>query len=188
MVCGYRCICIACGLAAAGLCPVNASLHFSLSTFMVDSNVRTLTVYSNKFTLVRNNELLIACHLNVSTIYLLSVSACPATYFHDSSKSHRHAQPWPSRKRLVAVLGAQSPVDEGPSMLCIRSMMAFQAVTLSLLAGPLLTRAFLTGNLLHCAVHIKRVLNNLPIITGLIESNTSSPESQVCTCNNMMTL
>jgi hypothetical protein len=41
--------------------------------------VITLTVYSNKFTLVRINKLLIAYHLNIP-IYQLDVSVCPATF------------------------------------------------------------------------------------------------------------
>jgi hypothetical protein len=44
--------------------------------------VRTLTVYSNKFTLARVNQLLIAYHLNILRyiLYQLCISVCPATF------------------------------------------------------------------------------------------------------------
>jgi hypothetical protein len=44
-----------------------ASLPLCILSFTRDlGDVRTLTVYSNKFTLVRINKLLIAYHLNTS--------------------------------------------------------------------------------------------------------------------------
>jgi hypothetical protein len=52
--------------------------------------VRTLTRYSNKFTLVRIDKLLIAYHLNVLMYHIMFQYA--QEHFHDTSKSDRHVQ------------------------------------------------------------------------------------------------
>jgi hypothetical protein len=52
---------------------------FCSNVHLNSENVRTSKVYSNKFTLVRINKLLIAYHLNIP-MYQLIVSLCPATF------------------------------------------------------------------------------------------------------------